>query len=157
MLKSLTDGISIKLDSLFNQEEHKYQIYVGSIPQNFKTPCFFINLINSRQKVLTQSTFIDCKNNFDILFFPDENQYQNEANQECMHVADTLFYGLEWIDIDNNPRLGTNMDSKLVTEQNGSVTLHFFVSYDIMLYRPKARPDVLMEELILNEKINNEE
>lgn len=157
MLKSLTDGISVKLDSLFNQEERKYQIYVGSIPQNFKTPCFFINLISSSQKVLTQSTFIDCKNNFDIHFFPDENKYPNEANKECMDIADTLFDGLEWIEIDNNPRLGTNMDSKLITETNGSVTLHFFVSYDIMLYRPKARPDVLMEELILNEKINNEE
>lgn len=119
MLNSITDGISIKLDSVFGKG---YEIYGENVKQGLEEPCFFIKPLKVINKPLLgkrkQRTYP-----FDIAYFP------KEGNAEMMEVSEKALDGLEYITLTNGDVLrGTSLESEIVDG-----VLHISVNYIVFL------------------------
>ncbi|MCQ2017286.1 phage tail terminator family protein [Clostridium butyricum] len=141
MINKLITGISQKLDTEFNLKNDKYTIYTESIEQGFDEPCFSIislkpistNLVGNRYK---------REYSFDIQYFPENEQSNNEINE----VMERLFTSLEYIRVDGNLVKGTNINGETVDNM-----LHFFINFNMII---KKETEIIdrMESLIVNQK-----
>lgn len=125
MLKNIMDGISVKLDSVYNEISNTYAIYGDTdVIQNLAEPCFFIAVLQPSQKPYIMGRYFRSYP-FDVHFFPAED-YDNAAMQE---MADGLFAVLEYIVLPNGDLVrGTEMSYNIADG-----VLHFFVSYNVFL------------------------
>lgn len=141
MINKIIKGISQKLDSEFNSKDDKYTIYTESIEQGFDEPCFSIislkpistNLVGNRYK---------REYSFDIQYFPENEQSNNEINE----VIERLFTSLEYIRVDGNLVKGTKINGEIVDN-----VLHFFINFNMII---KKEIEIIdrMESLIVNQK-----
>ncbi|WP_027636928.1 phage tail terminator family protein [Clostridium butyricum] len=141
MINKIIKGISQKLDSEFNSKDDKYTIYTESIEQGFDEPCFSIislkpistNLVGNRYK---------REYSFDIQYFPENEQSNNEINE----VIERLFTSLEYIRVDGNLVKGTKINGEIVDN-----VLHFFINFNMII---KKETEIIdrMESLIVNQK-----
>lgn len=141
MINKIIKGISQKLDSEFNSKDDKYTIYTESIEQGFDEPCFSIislkpistNLVGNRYK---------REYSFDIQYFPENEQSNNEINE----VIERLFTSLEYIRVDGNLVKGTKINGEIVDN-----VLHFFINFNMIIKKESEIID-RMESLIVNQK-----
>ena len=140
-INSIIDGISIALDSEFNEEgTQQYTIRANELKQGLKEPCFFISCINPAFRLFFDKRYFR-ENEFCIQYFP---QSRNRAKEECNAVAERLFLALEYITVDGDLTMGTKMYSEFADG-----ILNFFVNYDSFVYIKKS-DDSLMETLTVD-------
>lgn len=87
MLSAISDGISIKLNSVFG---NGYEVSSEDITQGFVAPCFFIKpLPTTNTRLLGKRKRRDYQ--FVITYFP------KEGNEEMMKVSEQMLDALEYI------------------------------------------------------------
>lgn len=112
--------------TLYNEFGSKYYYYRENIKQGFKTPCFYIKVV---EPYIEQGLNTDKKrvNKFVIQFINNEN-CQNK--KEIYNIYEKLIYILDFINIDGKLYKGEKVKS--IIEDN---VLHFFINYN---YHVKA-------------------
>ena len=124
MINKIKDGISVAINSEFGDS---YEIYTESIEQGLIEPCFSVLCLNPTiNKVLGNRYF--RKNRFCIHYFPSSD----EKRSECYEVIERLMDALEFITVDGDQCLGTNLHCEVVDN-----VLSFFVDYDMYVYKEK--------------------
>lgn len=125
MTNYIIKGIAQALNGEFGED---YTIYTEKIEQGFETPCFFISLVSSSDKMMLGHRCFS-ENLLCVQYFPQDEQHGNE---ECLEVMDRLTKCLKWIYDDEDLTMGRKM--------NGELTdgfLSFFVHYDFYTSLPE--------------------
>lgn len=130
----IIDGVSIKLNELFDDE---YNIYTDSVKQGLEMPCFFIKTLPSSKKRLIGNRYENEINLVIHLMLEDEKQ------EEFNNISDKL-YELEYITLLNGDML-KGYDMK--TEISDGVLL-FMITYKYFTYKK-------MEQINDMEQISN--
>ena len=139
MIQKIIDGISVAINSCFGEG---YEIYTESIEQGLQEPCFSIICLNpSIEQFLGKRYF--RTNQFCIHFFPGSD----EKRSECYSVLEQLMDCLEIITVDGDPCRGSKMTGEVVDDM-----LHFFVNYDMFVYK-QAAPEPVMETVSHNTNV----
>lgn len=133
MINEIIQGVSIKLNAYF---EGKYKIYQNDVEQGFTTPCFFITALKPDISPLQKNRYMS-RNPLDVHYFPTNGR----NNAEMYEVAGDLVKCLEYITLPN----GDMFHGTSVSYQVEDGVLHFFINYNLTLYRPTDDPT--MEEL----------
>ncbi len=111
-------GVIAKIASF---KEANTPIYGEGIPQNFKEPCFFIQVVRTSH---TQQ--LDYRYNrrhlFDIHYFPKPG---NNINEQILAMAERLYEELEYIEV--NGKLTRSVD---MYHESVDKVLHFFLAYN---------------------------
>ena len=123
MINSIIESISITLNAEFGD---KYKIHREEKRQGLKEPCFFIQCLNPTEELFFWKRYFR-RNQFCIQYFPEEEYHRN---QECHAVGERLFSCLEYLDVDGDPVMGTEMKYEITDG-----LLHFFVNYDMFVYK----------------------
>jgi len=74
MVNDLIDGISIKLNQVFDDD---YRIYSEDVTQGLIEPCFFIVVLNPSQIQMIGSRYFR-QHPFDVHYFPTVQDNNNE-------------------------------------------------------------------------------
>ena len=125
MINKIKDGISVAINSEFGDG---YEIYTESIEQGLIEPCFSILCLNPTIKKVLGNRYFK-KNRFCIHYFPSSD----EKRSECYEVIERLMDALEFITVDGDQCLGTNLHGEVVDN-----VLSFFVDYDMYVYKGKV-------------------
>ena len=134
MINKIIDGISIAINSEFGDD---YEIYMESIEQGLKEPCFSILCLNPTiEQFLGQRYF--RTNQFCIHYFPKSSERQYECNE----VAERLFECMEFITVDGDLVRGNSLHTEI-----SDGVLSFFVNYDLFIR--KTEEVAIMEILKL--------
>lgn len=133
MINSIIEAISISLNAEFGEN---YEIYSEAKKQDLKEPCFFISCINPTSKLFLGKRYFR-KNQFCVQYFPKS---QAKEKEECNAVAERLFLCLEWLDVRGDAVMGTKMSAEV-----SDGILHFFVNYDMFVYRVREEIPVMEE------------
>lgn len=132
MISNILDGVSNALYNVFNIKN----IYLETVDQCFKTPCFFLNPVNEDEKPLLANR-AQRNITLDVMYFP-----KGKEKQEMLNIASKLYAVLRYIELLNGDKLnGFNLKYEIVDN-----VLHFFVTYKPIIYYSKNVADS-MEEL----------
>ena len=133
MIRDITVGLSLKLDTLFGDS---YAVHYEDIKQGLKGPCFFIQFLDSSTKSII-GTAKFRRHSFDILYFP--KRPGSRAEMQC--VAYDLVDGLEYITLQDGSLLRGTAIRYHITDG----VLHFFIDYNLHTHVPQATTQ--MEEV----------
>ena len=133
MINSIIEEISRTIREEFGS---RYTNYMEEVKQDLKEPCFFIQCLNPTEKLFFGKRYFR-HNQFCIQYFPEDKQHEK---QECYAVAERLFSCLEYLDAGGDLVMGTKMKYE-VTDG----ILHFFVNYDLFVYRAAESVPVMEE------------
>ncbi len=136
MINSIITAISQALNTEFGDD---YAIYAEDVAQGLQEPCFFIACINPTSRLFLNRRYFRS-NQFCLQYFPADI---NRAREECNAVAERLYWCLEWISVAGDLTRGTQMRYEVIDN-----VLHFFVNYDMFVYRLDNTP--AMSELTEN-------
>lgn len=134
MINRLTEAISMALREEFGSG---CKIHREEKRQELEEPCFFIFCISPESRRYFGKRYFR-KAQFCLHYFPQDRLH---ANEECHAAAERLFACLEYLAVDGDPVMGTGMHYEV---DDG--ILHFFVNYDMFVYRAEA-PAPEMEEM----------
>lgn len=134
MINRLTEAISMALREEFGSGCH---IHREEKRQDLEEPCFFIACISPRSRRYFGKRHFRSSQ-FCLHYFPRDGLH---AKEECHTVAERLFICLEYLAMGGDLVMGTGMHY----EVDGGI-LHFFVNYDMFVYRDEpTAPE--MEEM----------
>ncbi len=134
MCNEILKGISLKLNEEFG---NNYKYYIDRLEQGFSEPCFFILMLTDNSNLLIKNGY-RYQSNFDIHFYPNSI---HKKNNEIHAAKDRLYDCLEYITVNGDLVRGISMRSEIVDG-----VLHFFVSYNMNLYK-ETKKDEYMEEV----------
>ncbi len=143
MMNVIMKAISSTLRAEFGD---KYQILLGENKQDLQKPCFLVSCNSSTKSLFISKRYLR-KNQFCIRYFPGE---ENEVEEGCYVIAERLFSCLEWIAIDEQLTMGTEMKCEIVDE-----VVQFFVNYDLFVYNTVDAPPI-MEEVSLEASVKED-
>ncbi len=126
MINSIIESISVALNAEFGDG---YKIYREEKRQGLEEPCFFIQCLNPTEKLFFWKRYFR-ENQFCIQYFQKDDSHINE---ECCAVAERLLMCLKYLDAGGDLVMGTKMKYEIVDG-----ILHFFVNYDMFVYRVAA-------------------
>lgn len=144
------------------KEEHNCTVYTEKIPQGFKEPCFFVETVNTYHRQIGYRRYERIQG-FCIHYFPkhknNEDEYINPKSDmgqelilptdQCLEMAENLYFTLESIKINGGRCRGFNMNHTVSGE-----VLHFNVNYNYHLLREED--STLMKKLKQKGGIRNE-
>nr|WP_296488160.1 hypothetical protein [uncultured Acetatifactor sp.] len=133
MINTLIGAISRTLNAEFGDN---YECYMEEIKQDLKEPCFFIQCLNPTEELFIGKKYFR-QNQFCIQYFPES---KSGPNAECHSVAERLLYCLKWLPVKDSLVMGRKIHYE-VTEG----ILHFFVNYDMFVYKVAESPPVMEE------------
>lgn len=133
MINTLIEGIACKLNEGFPD----ITIYSEKVPQNFKTPSFYIKCLTHSDSLLLSGNKRKITN-FDIMYFPSEGAYNKE--KELNGVLDKLVENMRLIEAGGYKIKAYDISAKKVDD-----VLHYFVSYNFI--NLKNKENVKMEIL----------
>lgn len=119
MIEKYIDAISIQLDKYLDAEN----IYVNQQLQDFETPCFIIQMIDSL-KELKLNTRQKRIYPFDIVYIAKES----EDIETLYAMGDFLYETLDMLEVEDDLVRGLDLEYKIVDN-----ALHFFVTYPMLL------------------------
>ena len=119
MIEKYIDAISIQLDKYLDAEN----IYVNQQLQDFETPCFIIQMIDSL-KELKLNTRQKRIYPFDIVYIAKES----EDIETLYAMGDFLYETLDMLEVEEELVRGLDLEYKIVDN-----ALHFFVTYPMLL------------------------
>ena len=134
MINTIMEAISIALDAEFGDG---YETYIEEMSQDMDGHAFFIQCPNPTDRLFLGKRYFR-QNQFCIQYFPLS---EDDRNRECHTVGERLFSCLEYLEMDGSPVRGTNMKYEVIDG-----VLHFFVNYDMFVYR-RGGPIPVMEEV----------
>lgn len=119
MFNAISDGISIKLNSVFG---NGYEVSSEDIKQGFEAPCFFIKpMPTTNTKLLGKRKRRDYQ--FIVTYFPED------GNEEMMRVSEQMLDELEYITLVSGETLrALTLESEIVDG-----VLHVTVKYAVFL------------------------
>lgn len=144
---NIINGISIKLDEIFNQDGDKYEIYSEEIKQGLKEPCFFIKLLKSSKEQVIGNRYFR-RQAFDIHYFPKSS---TQSEKEMLNMVDKLYEALEYIKCEDEIFRGTEMKHEIVDN-----VLHFFVDYNFYTIKEKENAEFI-NQFQYKQEVKNEE
>ena len=145
MVLEIIDSISVKLNSVFGDDVRIYGD--EDIKQGLNRPCFFIVTINSEQIPYLKNRY-QWRNAYDIHYFPETKG----GRTECIGVATKLYDAMEFVELKSGDLVhGTSMNYEI---QDG--ILHFFVNYNITMFRDAAKEETVMKEFMLGTDVEKE-
>lgn len=124
MINKIIDGISMAINAEFGDD---YEIYTEDIKQGLIEPCFSILCLNPTVEQFLGRRYFRT-NQYCIHYFPNSD----EKRSECNGIMERLSKCLEIITVDDNLIRGTSIHSEFSED-----VLHFFVNYDLFVYKPK--------------------
>lgn len=124
MISDILNGVS---NALYNAFPDVKYIYLETVDQGFKKPCFFLTLIDEEEKPLLGNR-AQRDVSLDVMYFP-----KCKEKQEMLDVASKLYSVLRCISLLNDDKLN---GFKLKYEIIDGV-LHFFVTYKPIIYYSK--------------------
>lgn len=144
MINKVKEAVATKLYSLYPD----FTNYVEVVPQNFKTPSFFINPLEVTIKKMIAKNRYYRSNPFVIQCFLEDRD--SERNTKLCDIAENLLYELETILVDESPIRGTKINFNFVDG-----VLNFFVSFNFYVVRVYGNENDVdyMEELDLSIKV----
>ena len=125
------DAISKHLDEIFDGE---YPVYLESVEQGLKVPCFFINPIYSSDRNMISNRKYRLYD-FDIIFIPDEDKTPKDT---LVKIADTLFGSFDQLEVEEGvviPSFERRID--IVDD-----ILHFKVVFQYYYYTEKPKEPI---------------
>ena len=105
MINSIISGMACAIYAEFGEE---YTIYKEKISQGLTTPCFYLSCVDAAQNLFRGDVY-KIEHRFLVLYFPSSE----DANAECMDVADRLWTTLELIDTKQGKKMGTKMQAEI--------------------------------------------
>ena len=94
MINDIINKIGKSINGEFGEV---YTIYSENMPQDFNTPCFFIECVKySREKALSRGTRFLVSAMFRVTYFPDEENLNQ--NEDIYEISDRIFDSVERID-----------------------------------------------------------
>ena len=133
MINSIIESIIVSLQEEFGDTVQSYR---EEGLQEFQKPCFLVRNVSHSCRLFLGKRYFR-KNQFCIQFFPDTKEKENEVYNDA---AKRLTSCLEYLKADDGLVRGTNMKYE-ITEG----ILHFFVNYDMFVYRLAADVPVMEE------------
>lgn len=133
MIDNLSLGISQKLDTLIDE----CHIYTETVKQGFKTPAFFIQLINSSVSPIAGKRYLKYYS-FVINFFPEQD---GTEFAQCSKLAELMEFNLKIITTGEGIYRGIKVNSEIVEG-----VLHFFVQFNFPIVEVTI-PDEYMGQL----------
>ncbi|MCM1136759.1 MAG: hypothetical protein NC400_14440 [Clostridium sp.] len=132
-------GVARQLNAAFGEG---YTIYQNRVRQGLQEPCFFIGVLQPEEQPLLGSRALR-RNPLVIQYFPRVDG----DNAEMLEAAGKMLDGLRFIRLLNGDLLlGRKMRYEIVEG-----ILHFFVNYDLTVWRPEQRGK--MEDLAIKNGI----
>ena len=132
MINLIIGSISIALNAEFGD---RYKNHREEKKQDLEEPCFFIQCLNPTKRLFLGKRYFR-HNQFCIQYFPETGN----KNEECSAVGERLFECLEYLTVDGDLVRGTKMHYEVVDG-----ILHFFVNYDMFVYRVVESMKVMEE------------
>lgn len=125
MVNKIVAGIANKLYSVYPSSE----IYQNDISQGLTPPAFFINVVSSSVRPLSNSRhYMECI--LDVMYFPEE-----EGDNAAMHqIGGDLLDHMEMIELADGTMLRGTGKSFSITDS----VLHFLVSYNQTLTKERG-------------------
>ena len=94
MINDIINKMGKSINGEFGED---YTIYSENMPQDFNTPCFFIECVKySREKALSRGTRFLVSAMFRVTYFPDEENLNQ--NEDIYEISDRIFDSVERID-----------------------------------------------------------
>ena len=122
MINDIIGKIGKSINDEFGEN---YRVYSESMPQEFETPCFFVECVNYvRNRALSRGNRYNITALFSVIYFLDEKNL--EQNEEIWDIADRIFDAVEYID-------GYSGDDLKAVVSDG--TLVVTVSYSFQAYK----------------------
>lgn len=116
-------------------------IYSEHIPQNFKTPCYYIHSINHNQQLMTAGR--RKLTMFEVVYYPTENG--ENVNAELNNAVELLVENLCMIEHNGKQYKATE-----VSTENSEEEIHYIANYNYnTIY---ATDDVKMRTLKINQE-----
>lgn len=150
-VNQLVDGLSLTLREAFPDIEN---LYIEQVPQGFTKPCFLLRLINAdevqrlgnwwRENVMVTYHMADYM--FEIRYHTDEL----DKNQRCYGMAEKLYTLL--FNFKKMRLWGSDMNYEVSDN-----VLHYFVTYQVSLYRTTPHDYDKMGTLRTRSEIKDEE
>ena len=124
-----------------------YDIYGEKVRQGFEEPCFFVQILPSKQEKELQS--YRREEMFDIQYFLDE--FEEDANAKYEAMGNQLFQILEYLPIADGKLLrGLDMSYQIIDD-----VLHFNVRYEFAFHDIATAEK--MKALDIKESVKNGE
>ena len=133
MINTLIRAISCALNTEFGDD---YECHMEEIEQDLNEPCFFIQCLNPTEELFIGRKYFR-QNQFCIQYFPESDSGPNE---ECHSVAERLLACLKWLPVKDSQVMGRKMHYEVTDDM-----LHFFVNYDMFVYRVTEAAPVMEE------------
>lgn len=128
-MKSIIDGISIKLDDLFG-----YPIHLDEVKQGLVTPCFFIKPLLSTSKDMIDNRKYRTYG-FVIIFVPNDEE---PITSQFPEIVDKLFDNFDSIQLSDGTILYT-FDRTIEADE----VLEFTVRFKVYLNKEKEAEPLL--------------
>lgn len=144
MISDLLQGI---VDSVFNLYGGKVPIYITQLKQDFTSPCFFIEFVDS-VPVQDLNNRYHSDVTFQVSYYPEDNESGSPDYLDVSKQIMPLEMALHEIALRN----GSLVRSKETQSTINDNVLHVSVTYEIYYYVPPVKAP-LMETLKQNQKV----
>lgn len=139
MLNEIVNGVVQKLNAIF---EDAVAIYTEETKQDLKAPCFFVTVLEVKQKKMIGNRYYQ-ENPLCIQFFPSSN---GSKIQELYTVSDILFDHMDEVIMEDGSMLrGTQMKQE-VSEGR----LLFKINYNLFVVK-ELKKEETMNSITINE------
>lgn len=128
--KPITQGI---LDALRAEFGDGYAYYVSQVPQNYRTPSFYIRQVSGSFELVRWPRYIRRHLYMVTYFPPDRNTHKADDMQAALC---RMYPVLEFVHMGDSLIHGTNMSHTVDKD-----ALHLEVHYDFHVFRYVERPD----------------
>ena len=139
MLNDVYTAIASRIEDIEEVFSTKPTIYFDSLPQGFRAPCFFINLLQVSVKPHLYNRY-ELQLDFDILFYPESEKEDNVT--ELNDIAYLLIFELEYIRLTDGLLRGSDISHRVIDD-----ILHLQISYHVFVRKELVKAP-LMQKLI---------
>lgn len=123
-------------------------VYLEFKENGAEFPCFYISLVNSSEDLHVSSLY-DRMNDFEILYFLNEEDLPEDVRGELHDVGERLYYALEYITVD-----GQLMRSKKRSYKVTDGVMHFLLSIEDIRRKAGKRQEA-MRQVGITEGVKN--
>ncbi|HBJ1645655.1 UNVERIFIED_ORG: hypothetical protein B2H98_16380 [Clostridium botulinum] len=126
--------LKLEINKMLSQNFHEINIYDDVMEQGFTKPCFFVQVLSSKQVKELNRRYKE------VIYF-DVNYLSNKEsiNLDYFNMADTLYKTLEYIEIDNKKYRVSNKEHEI---SEGILHFKFQVKFNLLK---------IIEEVNMNE------
>lgn len=123
-------------------------VYLEFKENGAEFPCFYISLVNSSEDLHVSSLY-DRTNDFDILYFLNEEDLPEDVRGELHDVGERLYSALEYITVD-----GQLMRSKKRSYKVTDGVMHFLLTMEDLRRKAGKRQEA-MRQVGITEGVKN--